>query len=133
MFGANKRIKPARFTCSTRKPLGAFLAVYSHVRGLMQRAIVFAAAVLLCACVSQQRAVVATATEAQCERPGVRIDAVKKFGASHSLALKDSVSAMEVVPGKYAISVACQNPFNETRGQCIFWGTLTNTQLTTCQ
>lgn len=95
----------------------------------MRRAIhLGVAVVVLSACTSQpaaeskSQAVIATATEEQCDKPGVRIDAVKDLGTNHSVMLADSFSDVNVEPGRYSISVACQNPFNEAKNQCVFWG-----------
>jgi hypothetical protein len=95
----------------------------------MQNGIAFVVAMTLTGCATHQRpaeskrpAVVATATEEQCDRPGVRIDAVKQLATNRAVALADSFSSVEVEPGRYAISVACQNPLNEAKGQCVFLG-----------
>lgn len=84
--------------------------------------------VVLSACSSQPAgdlksdAVIATTTEEQCDKPGVRIDAIKDLGADHSVVLADSFSDVRVRPGRYSISVTCQNPFNHEKNQCVFWG-----------
>ncbi|MDY6948311.1 MAG: hypothetical protein SXG53_21610 [Pseudomonadota bacterium] len=95
----------------------------------MRTFIRFGATVLvLSACTSQptaespSRAVIATATAEQCDKPSVRIDAVKDLGTGRSITLADSLSDVEVQAGLYSISVACQNPLNETKAQCVFWG-----------
>jgi hypothetical protein len=70
----------------------------------------------------QHLAVIDVSTEKGCDRPGVRLDAVKQSNTSLQIELKDSVSPVALEPGKYSIAVACQNPLNETTGQCVWWG-----------
>jgi len=66
--------------------------------------------------------VVNVATEKGCNRPGVRLDAIERFGTPRDIERKDSYSPVELDPGKYSIAVACQNPFSEIKGQCVWWG-----------
>ena len=61
-------------------------------------------------------------TEGDCERPSVRIDEItsRESGARISLEAGDGLIFLK--PGRYAISVACQNPFDESKNECRFWG-----------
>lgn len=67
-------------------------------------------------------ATVATAVEQNCEQPGVRIDAIKHVSPYREIQLADRFSPVNLPPGRYEIAVACQNPYDEQRRQCVFWG-----------
>ena len=87
----------------------------------MRAAITVCVVIATTACVSQ-RAEIAMATEPQCDRPGVRLDSVKRAGSHTSQAGADQTGPVSLKPGRYEIAVACQNPLNKTRGACTFWG-----------
>ncbi len=81
---------------------------------------------LLCGCstqpLMQRSAIIDVATEANCDRPGVRIDRVERLDRQGEVELKDKFGPVVVDPGQYAIAVACQNPLDETKNACTFWG-----------
>jgi hypothetical protein len=82
----------------------------------------------LCGCASQNpngtllEATVATAVEQNCDQPGVRIDGIKQVSPYREISLANSSSSVNLLPGRYEIAVACQNPYNEKQRQCVFWG-----------
>jgi len=83
----------------------------------------------VCGCASSVKseatagsAEIAMATEPRCDQPGVRLDSVRHVGASQAMPLLSGADRVAVPAGRYEISVACQNPINETRGACVFWG-----------
>lgn len=71
---------------------------------------------------TEGHAVVSTATEDGCDRPGVRIDGVVNTQSGVAIDQKDSFSPIALQPGRYAISVACQNPLDKAAEECVFWG-----------
>ena len=82
----------------------------------------------ICGCASRgptwnsANATVATAVEQNCEQPGVRIDGIKHVAPYREIQLTDRFSPVNLPPGRYEIAVACQNPYDEQRHQCVFWG-----------
>ena len=94
------------------------------------RAILSTAALLfVCACAStteisnsEPQAIVATVAEDGCNQPAVRIDSIVNMDSGSTIVLKDRFGPILVAPGQYAISVACQNPLDETRNKCVYWG-----------
>gem|GEM_PF-2177106 len=92
-------------------------------------AITILATLLSCACTSSMevkdsdvQATVATVAEEGCDQPSVRIDSITSSESGASILLKDRYGSVFLAPGRYAISVACQNPLNESRNKCEFWG-----------
>ncbi len=95
----------------------------------MRLAVTISVALATNGCVSLERASsasrmaqVAFATEPQCDKPGVRLDSIKRAGSRDSEPIADRFAPVSVKPGRYEIAVACQNPLNEARGACTFWG-----------
>ena len=95
----------------------------------MRLAVTIGVAIATSGCVSPDRASspsrmaqVALATEPQCDRPGVRLDSIKRAGSREPEPIADRFAPVMVKPGRYEIAVACQNPLNESRGACTFWG-----------
>jgi len=88
-----------------------------------------AAVLIACACASspavdviESHAVVTTVVEKGCDRPGVRIDGVANIESGDKVALDSRYGPVSLEPGRYAISVACQNPLDEQANECEFWG-----------
>ena len=67
-------------------------------------------------------AVVDVATEKGCNRPSVRLDAINRLDVPSPVKLRDKFSTVALDPGKYAISIACQNPLGEAKDQCVWLG-----------
>ena len=91
-------------------------------RGFGTSIITICVAIAITGCVSTPMAEVAMATEPQCDRPGVRLDSVKRAGSRKSQAIPDPTRPVSVKAGRYEIAVACQNPLNKSKDACTFWG-----------
>jgi len=92
-------------------------------------AVTIAVTVAISGCGSLERsgpvrrvAEVAVATEPQCDKPGVRLDSIKRAGSLESRPLTDHFASISLPPGRYEIAVACQNPLNEAKAACTYWG-----------
>ena len=101
----------------------------SFVRGRLRLSAPVCFVVTVCGCATydssgavKKEAQIATATESHCDRPGVRLDSVRRVGAAKPLVRRDQFSSVSVEPGRYKVAVACQNPLNETKSACMFWG-----------
>ena len=88
-----------------------------------------AVVLIVCACASpvevnysETHAVVATVTEEGCDRPSVRIDGVINTESESKVALDSRFGPVQLRQGHFAISVACQNPFDRDINKCVFWG-----------
>jgi hypothetical protein len=95
----------------------------------MRVAVTLAVALTTSCCVSlegtsspSRMAQVAFATEPQCDKPGVRLDSIRRAGSHDAEPTADNFAPVSVKPDRYEIAVACQNPLNESRGACTFWG-----------
>ena len=89
---------------------------------LVSLALAFSACASSVANDSRQGSETAMATEPQCDQPGVRLDSVRLFGASEPLQVPSGSNVVSLRPGRYEVAVACQNPINDARGVCNFWG-----------
>ena len=87
------------------------------------------AVLFVCACASpaaindsENHSVVTTVTEEGCDQPSVRIDSVVNSESESKIALDSQSGPVSLKSGRYAISVACQNPLDEGTNECRFWG-----------
>ena len=94
----------------------------------MRKPLLAAIALGICGCAAHNpswnsaNTVVATAVEQNCELPGVRIDRIKRVSSYREIKPAAGFSSVSLPPGRYEIAVACQNPYDEQRQQCVFWG-----------
>jgi len=71
---------------------------------------------------AQRLTQIAQATEPECDKPGVWLDSIKRAGSPDAEPLPDRSAPVSLKPGRYEIAVGCQNPLNQVRGACTFWG-----------
>jgi len=96
---------------------------------LIRLLLVTTAMLIVCACSStvgvvksDDYAIVSTVIEEGCDRPGVRLDNVTNTDSGETTPLESRYGPIELRSGHYAISVACQNPLDESGNACQFWG-----------
>lgn len=96
---------------------------------LIRLTLISAAMLLVCACGSNAEveesdgyATVSTVIEEGCDRPGVRLDEIRNTDTGEEIVLDSRYGPVQLRPGHYAISVACQNPRDESGNKCQFWG-----------
>ena len=88
-----------------------------------------AVVLLVCACSPTAEiedpddyAIVSTVIEEGCDTPGIRFDEISNTETDEKVALNSRHGPFYLRPGHYAISVACQNPHDESGNECRFWG-----------
>ncbi len=99
------------------------------IKSLVSMVVAISPTLLVYACasngevdISDARAVVTTTTENGCDRPAIRIDGIVETESGRKVAFENRFGPISLKPGRYAISVACQNPLDEAVEKCVFWG-----------